>query len=635
MSKQIDNIFKHSDGTSLVCEMKAQKNKLFPDKHKKKKGGDYDKEILEGGNYGFEYPIEKLEIDKFYDGESSQYDDFSVADQWPDDEAIDYDKEMLEEDGTLGYLSAESENPEKPKRVLSEHSDIRTDRVDLEQRRAKEKDMQDRLRALMGNRNNRGDAKSQKQQQPAPSTVQSENTQTSQDEADRIDLALAIAEDFTKREGVKIVGGAIHLYNGTFYVKLAEEDAHRMIFRRYRSEISRASPVSIVKNVVNLLRISGDEDIGEFPVNANKIFFPNGTLEVDSGEFRENKRKDLASSALGIEYDERRWEMPHTKRFLKTIADGDNELYERILQAIGYILSNDIKAKSFFYLEGVGDAGKSRFCDLLALFFPAIGPNAVSRIALQDLGKKFALGNLANTKLNISEDLPDSPLSPTTVSKIKMLSDSNRLEAEAKYVQAFTFKPLCKFLFASNNPLRLKEYDAAFINRVVYIPFKKSIPKDKQDKNILEKMQGELPALFNRAFAAYKRLVSDGYVWAGSDNFKPDISIVNSGIVIDKERIVRRFVSECCEFEEDAISSTEELKDAYERFCYQYNHTPIVGDRFSRELLAVLPDIVKRIKIGNQRRGFRGIKLKNTLGWIVNSNDKNDCHDVYEGAESI
>lgn len=93
------------------------------------------------------------------------------------------------------------------------------------------------------------------------------------------------------------------------------------------------------------------------------------------------------------------------------------------------------------------------------------------------------MANLVNTKLNISEDLPDKPLSQVTVSRIKMISDANCLEAEAKFIQSFSFKPQCKLLFAYNHPLKIKDRDDAFVNRVIYIPFKNLIPKGKQDKH--------------------------------------------------------------------------------------------------------------------------------------------------------
>ena len=427
------------------------------------------------------------------------------------------------------------------------------------------------------------------------------------------DRALQIAEDFADRTNIILVDGVLYRYNGVFYSLFPDNDIQKMLLEKYRTEMGKSNTASMLRNTTNLLRFCVKRECSEFPENQNIIVFENGTLEVKSGFFRQNSPADLVNSALGISYDPDCKKMPYTKRFLKTIADGDDDLYERLLQVIGYILSNDIRAKSFFYLEGVGDAGKSRFCDLIASFFPVNGSNKVARIALQDLGGKFALSNLVNAKLNISEDLPDAPLSPQTVSRIKMISDGDRLEAEAKYTQAFTFRPLCKLLFASNHPLRLKEYDAAFVNRVVYIPFTHPIPKEEQDPYILEKMRKELPALFNRAFAAYKRLVANQYVWAGSDYFKPQIATTNSSISVDKEYVLRQFIESCCILDDNSTTATSELQAAYNLFCSKNSYSPVQGDRFSRELFAVLPDNILRVKIGNQRRGFKGIRLKSEL----------------------
>ncbi|MBD5461965.1 MAG: hypothetical protein HDR24_02720 [Lachnospiraceae bacterium] len=534
--------------------------------------GDAVSSLFSDADYEFNQPAEQSEFDKIYKGKSSALDQVSIV--------TEYNKPKCEKtqyvvDKKRNFINdIEEELVVKPKKVRS--WPVSTKQIP------------------------RG------HDYPAI-----ERTSVSrQEDGEKKDLALAIAEDFVKRVKLILVDDKIYFYNGEFYCALSEQMAGQMIFRFYHKEICRASSLQLVRNTVSLLRYCTVKQIDEFPINAQIIVFKNGTLEVNTGRFRPNSPEDVSSSALGIDYDFNCREMPYTKKFLETIADGDRDLLELMLQVIGYILSNDMKAKAFFYLEGVGDAGKSRFCDLIASFFPTSGPNKVARIALQDLGGKFALGNLVNAKLNISEDLPDSPLTSTTVSKIKMLSDANRLEAEAKYVQASSFKPMCKLLFASNHPLRIKEYDAAFINRVVYIPFLKSIPKHKQDKDILVKMQEELPALFNHAFAAYRRLVAGGYAWSGADKFKPEICVVSSGIPIDKELGLRRFVDSCCCFEEDYSIPTSELQEAYQLFCQKNKYAPIAGDRFSREIFALLPNTVARIKIGNQRRGFKGVKLK-------------------------
>lgn len=534
--------------------------------------------LLDDCDYGFDSPAKSSEWNKLYDGSSSEFDD------------LDFDNE---------YCKAPKASKDKPHKRKSLLCDDKEDDYD-EDGSSYFRPPQIIVEAQQ--------VQSAEPVTPPPVQAASSNEPPSKDEVKC--LALQMAEKFARQEDIKLVGGALYAYNGKFYYLLDSNEIQRMIFANYRTTVGQANTVAVLRNAAVLLMFCVRQKRDEFPANSHLIVFENGTLEVNTGRFRKNSPDDLATSALSICFDPSQKKMPWTKQFLSTIADGDDDLYELMLQVIGYILSNDVKAKSFFYLEGAGDAGKSRFCDLIASFFPVAGPNKVARVALQELGGKFALGNLVNAKLNISEDLPDSPLSPTTVSRIKMISDANRLEAEAKYVQPFSFRPLCKLLFASNHPLRLKEYDAAFVNRVVYIPFLHPIPKDKQDKDILEKMQRELPALFNHAFRAYRRLVANGYVWAGAERFKPNISIANSGIATDKELELRRFVRECCEFGENYIIATTDLQSAYEKFCRRYAYLPIQGDRFSRELSAVLPDTVSRVKIGNQRRGFRGIQLK-------------------------
>lgn len=220
------------------------------------------------------------------------------------------------------------------------------------------------------------------------------------------------------------------------------------------------------------------------------------------------------------------------------------------------------------------------------------------------------MANLVNTKLNISEDLPDKPLSQVTVSRIKMISDANCLEAEAKFIQSFSFKPQCKLLFASNHPLKIKDRDDAFVNRVIYIPFKNPIPKGKQDKHILEKMQLELPALFNYVYSAYKQLVESGYSWAGINSFKPEIVITNFSSTEEREYAMKLFVELNCEESQDSTVAISEIQSKYNEFCDEYEYVPVVGDRFSREIYKFLPGTPERVKIGNQKRGFKGICLK-------------------------
>ena len=74
--------------------------------------------------------------------------------------------------------------------------------------------------------------------------------------------------------------------------------------------------------------------------------------------------------------------------------------------------------------------------------------------------------------------------------------------------------------------------------------------------------------------------------------------------------MLKRFVREYCDFDDNYTTATGDLQAAYEQFCRKYTYLPIQGDRFSRELMTVLPDRITRAKIGNQKRGFKEIRLK-------------------------
>ncbi len=50
-------------------------------------------------------------------------------------------------------------------------------------------------------------------------------------------LALQIAEDLARKESIRIIGGALYIFNGKFYTLLSEESVYRAILANYRKEV--------------------------------------------------------------------------------------------------------------------------------------------------------------------------------------------------------------------------------------------------------------------------------------------------------------------------------------------------------------------------------------------------------------
>ena len=424
------------------------------------------------------------------------------------------------------------------------------------------------------------------------------------------DCAYAIAKDILKRERIIVVRKSVHRYNGIVYERLLPDEVVDLVFKTYHRQLDVPNKLSVVRNAASYLSFLA-ETLDDFPLETSIMVFRNGTFEVETKRFRNNSPDDMANFALAIDYDPEQFLMPEIEKFLRRICGRDSELYERFLQFYGYCISNDKRAKAFPYLQGPSHTGKSKALDLLTQFFPE---DSIDVLAIQDFGSKFALGSMANKRIVIADDLSDTVISPAAISKIKQITGSERIGGEEKYVPRFQFKPQVKVVFASNASIKLKEYDQAFVNRVELFPFRYAIPKEHWDTDILNKMKPELPALFNHAFAAYRRLVANNYVWTGTGRFEPEIIIEKPDISFEKKHGIRWFLRDCCEFDRDCEISVEDLQLAYTAYCSDCNYSSVVGDRFSREFLGVVetefPGNVERIKIGNQKRGYRGVTIK-------------------------
>ena len=72
------------------------------------------------------------------------------------------------------------------------------------------------------------------------------------------------------------------------------------------------------------------------------------------------------------------------------------------------------------------------------------------------------------------------------------------------YGKFFTYPPRGKiFLAANNRPAIYERTDAAW-SRVHIIPFNKSIAKEDQDKNLIKKLEDEMPGILNWALDGLK-----------------------------------------------------------------------------------------------------------------------------------
>jgi putative DNA primase/helicase len=178
-------------------------------------------------------------------------------------------------------------------------------------------------------------------------------------------------------------------------------------------------------------------------------------------------------------------------QFLDEIFAGDQGVIDFIQILCGYALTGKSKEEKLFFLYGSGANGKSKFLEALTY----IWNDYATRIAPGTLlNKGFSehpteIAKLAGARLAIGSELPAGEIWDDQ--KLKELTGGDTLTARFMRQDFFEFTPQFTLLFAGNHIPEMKHVGEAERRRFILIPFNVTIPSEKRDTNLGEKLKEE------------------------------------------------------------------------------------------------------------------------------------------------
>lgn len=238
-----------------------------------------------------------------------------------------------------------------------------------------------------------------------------------------------------------------------------------------------------------------------------KINFKNGVLDVaGSGELLKHSPEFGFRGVLPYEFDPGA-KCPAFKEWLESVMLEDVELQKLLQEFMGYIVrGGEYKYHKALWLGGVGRNGKSTFVDILKAL---IGIGNFSVISIKALmTDKFAGADMDGKIANFSEET--SPQELADSGPFKNLTGDGDLFAQKKFGDPYTFRNRAKLVMTYNTIPDLKDLSHGMLSRPIIIPFEKTISEKEQDRNIKQKLLGELPGIFNFALRGWKRLERQG-----------------------------------------------------------------------------------------------------------------------------
>jgi len=252
----------------------------------------------------------------------------------------------------------------------------------------------------------------------------------------------------------------------------------------------------------------------------------------------------------------------------ETFHPDDIPLIEEI---IGDLLYRSYWHKKSVMLLGAGDNGKSV---LLFVEGSLLGTENISTRGLQDLDRdRFAKADLFGKFANIHADISSTALAKTGA--FKMLTGGDRIAAEKKYQQPFSFVNYAKLHFSANELPFTKDQTPAFFDRWLLIeppyrfvdnPRAESNEKRRNPRLLEQLITGEeISGILNIALDGLDRLLSNGRF----SESKASEAVRERWIA--RTDSLQAFVSKCVSVKKGCFVTKESFYLSYQDFCEEHS----------------------------------------------------------------
>ncbi len=231
------------------------------------------------------------------------------------------------------------------------------------------------------------------------------------------------------------------------------------------------------------------------------INLQNGTFEItkNSQKLREFHAKDFLTYQLPFEFDQNAT-CPIFQRYLNEVLP-EQELQDILAEFSGYVFTKGLKLEKALLPYGGGANGKSVYFEVKNAL---LGKENISNFSLSDLLIPHNRALIAYKLLNYGSEINAS----TTKDIVKNLISGEPIQACLKYQNAFTMENYAKLAFNCNELPKDFDHSNAYFRRLLIIPFRVTIPEEKQDKTLANKIiENELAGVFNWIIDGLKRLL--------------------------------------------------------------------------------------------------------------------------------
>jgi putative DNA primase/helicase len=352
--------------------------------------------------------------------------------------------------------------------------------------------------------------------------------------------------------------------------------------------------------------------VEDLDVDPNLLVVRNGTLDLRTGELRESRREDLCSRLAEVTFDADA-DCPRWQEHVNLLCNGDPTLVAYIQRAVGYTLTGDVGARSFFFLEGSGSNGKNAFIEPIMMMLGSYAQTATSALLTGgDEQHPTILADLLGTRLVFIDETRQGKA--LNVERVKALTGSKRVKARRMRKDFFEFDAQFKLWIAGNGQPTIRDSSDGVWNRMHRILCHGKVAPEKRVDRFGDKLyEWEASGILNWALAGLADWRVNGL--KQPDSIREDVQSYR-----DEEDYVGQFLDDvvCKTDDPDDFISSAALYLEYSLWAAQHGlRGPdlLNASHLARQLASHGLERHKQVSNRVQTRGFRGVAfLRDRVG---------------------
>ncbi|MCM1228200.1 MAG: phage/plasmid primase, P4 family [Clostridium sp.] len=397
--------------------------------------------------------------------------------------------------------------------------------------------------------------------------------------------------------------GVPYIRHENYYRCIIEEDILMIILNLVDENERYKLRSSVIKEVYRRIRfeIRLQKDIsGNFYKAQKYLNLKNGIFSIDKGILVDDKKDLIFDYKLDFEYisNSNIHQAFTFKKYIETSIGLDG--CECLLRSTAYAISSLTKGRVAIVLQGKGQTGKSVWLSFLE---HVIDPSLRSNVSFHEMTKQEYLIKLLGKRINLCTDTDSGVLRSEGI--FKRITASEKVTARDLFQSAVEFTPTLKIVACTNSELNFQHPDDEIYDRLVIIPFNKTI--EKKDPDLVEKLIREKDVILSLACDSLVRLVKEDFDFKMCDDAKLYLQRKREELHPEKSFAEQRLIID----PESELSSLS-LWNSFKQWCSDNVVQHMGQKKFLRYIENYDKSVVKTMIGPSNRRinGFKGIRMR-------------------------